>query len=79
MAAHADRPRPVTGSRGVGGRVRRAGAEVGEELVDHGRLREERDDPHRAVAGGTRERVALDKLLQQGRPPAGGRSRPHYY
>ena len=34
-----------------------AGAEVGEELVDHRRLRDERDDAHRAVACRARERV----------------------
>jgi hypothetical protein len=35
------------------------GAEVGEELVDHRRLRDERDDAHRAVAGLATERVEL--------------------
>jgi general secretion pathway protein A len=33
--------------------VRRAGAEVREDLVDHRRLGDEGDDAHRAVAGRT--------------------------
>ncbi len=52
--------------RGVG-RGRRASAEVGEDLVDHRRLGDERDDAHHAVAGRTRERVDLNELLQEGR------------
>jgi hypothetical protein len=40
---------------------------VGEDLVDHRRLGNERDDAHRAVAGRTRERVDLNELLQEGR------------
>jgi hypothetical protein len=46
-----------------------AGAEVGEDPVDHRRLRDERDDPHRAVAGGTREGGDLEDRLEQRRPP----------
>ena len=59
------------------GRRRRAGAEVGEDLVDHRRLRDARD-PHRAMAGWARDRVDLKDLLEQSRPAAGslGRSPP---
>jgi hypothetical protein len=49
------------------GRVRGAGPEVREDLVDHRRLGDERDEAHRAVAGRTRERVDLNELLQEGR------------
>ena len=59
---------PWPGVRLTGG----AGSEVGEDLVDHRRLRDEGDDAHRAVAGGTRERVDLEDLLEERRPPAGG-------
>jgi len=45
---------------------------VGEDLVDHRRLGDEGDDAHRTVAGRTRQRVDVEDLLQQGRPPAGG-------
>ena len=48
-------------------RARGAGAEVREELVDHRRLRHERDEAQRAVAGRTRERVDLNELLEQRR------------
>ena len=58
-------PRP--GVRLTGG----VGPEVGEDLVDHRRLRDDGDDAHRAVAAGTGERVDLENLLKQGRPPAG--------
>jgi hypothetical protein len=51
---------------------------VGEDLVDHRRLREERDDPHRAVAGGTREGVDLEDLLEQ-RIPRGRLAYQPYY
>ena len=54
--------------RGSGG----AGAEVRHDLVDHRRLRDEGDDPHDAVARGARERVDLEELLEERRPPAGG-------
>ncbi|WP_434481137.1 hypothetical protein [Gemmatimonas sp.] len=47
-----------------------AGSAVGEDLVDHRRLGDECDDAHGAVAAGTRERVDLEDLLKQGRPPA---------
>ena len=53
----------------------RAGAEVGEDLVDHRRLRDEGDDAHRAAAGGTGERVDLENLLQEDRPSASGLGR----
>ena len=53
-------------------RDRHAGAEVREDLVDDRRLRDAGDDAHRAVAGGTREGVHLEDLLQEGRPSAGG-------
>jgi len=61
----------VAAEASVGG-VCRAGAEVGEDLVDHRRLRNEGDDAHRAVAGGTGERVDLENLLQEDRPSASG-------
>lgn len=44
---------------GVGGGGRGAGAELREDPVDHRRLRDAGDDPHRAVAGRARERVDL--------------------
>ena len=53
-------------STGALGR-RRAGPEVGEDLVDHRRLRDERDEAHDAVAGGIREGVDLEELLEQRR------------
>lgn len=49
-----------------------AGPEVGENLVDDRRLRDARDDPHRAVADGTREGIDFEDLLQERRPPAAG-------
>ena len=48
-------------------RRRHAGAEVREDLVDHRPLGNERDEAQRAVAGGTRERVVLEDLLEQRR------------
>ena len=51
--------------------VGRAVAEVGEDLVDLRCLGDARDDPHRAAAGGTCERVDLDEPLEQ-RLPTGG-------
>jgi len=36
------------------------------------RLDDARDDPHRAVAGGTRAGIDLEELLEERRPPAGG-------
>ncbi len=54
-------PRPGVGL------ARGAGPEVREDLVDHRRLSNERDDAHRAVAGRTRERVDLKELLEQRR------------
>ena len=41
-------------------RVYRAGAAVGAELVDHRRVGDALDNPHRTVAGRTRERVDLE-------------------
>ncbi len=52
--------------------ARAAGPEVGEDLVDHRRLGDERDEPHRAVAGRAHQRVHLKDLLEERRPPAGG-------
>jgi len=52
--------------------ARRAGPEVGEDLVDHRRVGDEGDEAHRAVAGLAHERVDLEDLLQQRRPPAAG-------
>lgn len=49
-----------------------ARAQVRQDLVDHRGLRDARHDPHRAVAGGTRERVDFEDLLQEGHPSAGG-------
>jgi hypothetical protein len=46
-----------------------------EDPVDHRDLGDERDDPHGAMAGRARQRVDLEHLLQQGRPPAGGLGR----
>jgi hypothetical protein len=58
-------PRPgVRLTRGVG-------PEVGEDLVDYRRLGDAGDDAHRVVAAATRERVNLEHLLKQGRPPPG--------
>ena len=54
----------ISAGRGRGG----ARAEVREDQVDHRRLGDERDEAHRAVAGGTRERVDLEDLLQEGGP-----------
>ena len=48
---------------------------MGEDLVDHRPLRDERDDPHRPATRRTRERVDLKDLLEQGGPPAGGLGR----
>ncbi|WP_337171366.1 hypothetical protein [Gemmatimonas aurantiaca] len=39
---------------------------MGKDLVDDRRLRDERDDAHDAVAGGTRERVDFEDLLCSG-------------
>lgn len=39
------------------------------------RLGDERDEPHRAMAGRARERVDLGNLLQEGRQSAGGLGR----
>ncbi len=67
--------------RGTGGPrpgvclARGAGPEVREDLVDHRRLGNERDEPHGAMAGRTRQRVDLEDLLEQGRPPAAGLGR----
>jgi len=58
------------------GRRRGAGAEVREDLVDHGPLRDAGDEAHHAVAGRAREGVDLEDLLQQRRPPAGGLGGP---
>ncbi len=55
--------------------ARGAGPEVREDLVDHRRLGNERDDPHGAMAGRTYQRVDHDNLLEQGRPPATGLGR----
>lgn len=49
------------------GRGRRAGAAVSGDLVDYRRRRDERDHPDRALAGGTREGVDLEDLLEQRR------------
>lgn len=57
------------------GRVGRVGAKVGEDLVDHRRLRHAGDEAHRAAAGGTGERVDLDNLLHEDRPSASGLGR----
>ena len=57
--------------RGVG-RWRRASAEVGEDLVDHRRLGDEREDPHRPTTRRTRERVHFENLLKEGSPSATG-------
>jgi hypothetical protein len=56
-------------------RARGAGPEVGEDLVDHRGLRDERDAPHGPATRRTRERVDLNELLQEGRPSAGGLGR----
>jgi hypothetical protein len=39
---------------------------VGEDLVDRRRLGDKGDAAHRAVAGGTRERVDLEEMLEEG-------------
>ena len=56
-------PRPGVGL------ARGAGPEVREELVDHRRLGDERDDAQRAVAGRTRERVDLKYQPQRAERP----------
>lgn len=48
-----------------------AGAEVRQDLVDHRRVGDDRDDPHGPVAAGAGERVDLEEPAQQRRPPAG--------
>ena len=48
-------------------RRRGAGAEVREDLGDDRCLGDAGDDPHRAVTGGTRERVDREALLEQRR------------
>ena len=45
---------------------------MGEDLVDHRRLSDARDDPHGFAIRRTRERVDLEDLLQEARPSAGG-------
>ena len=62
---------PWPGERLTGG----AGTEVREALVDHRRLGDDGDDARRAVAGGLRERVDLEALLEQDCPPARGLGR----
>jgi hypothetical protein len=47
--------------------ARGAGAEVGEDLVDHGRLRDAGDEAHRTVAERTGQRIDLDDLLEERR------------
>ena len=47
------------------GRRRGAGAAVREDLVDHRPLGSERDEAHRAVAGGGTQRVDFNDLRQQ--------------
>ena len=44
---------------------------MGEDLVDHQRLGDERDDPHGPATRRTRERVDLKDPLQKRRPAAG--------
>jgi len=61
--------------RGGVGRRRGAGAEVREDLVDHGPLRDERDDPHGPATGRAGQRVDLEDLLQERRPSAAGLGR----
>jgi len=53
--------------RGGVGRRRGAGAEVREDLVDHGPLRDARDDPHGPATGRAGQRVDLKDLLQERR------------
>ena len=61
----------MTGGAAADGHgARAAGPERREDLIDHRRMGEERDDPHGAMAGRARERVDLEDLLKQGRPPA---------
>jgi hypothetical protein len=50
----------------------RAGPEVSDDLVDHGRLRDEGDDPPGPATGRARKRADLEDLLQERRPPGGG-------
>ncbi len=52
-----------------------AGLEVGEDLVDHRRMGDERDDPHGPATRRTRERVDLNYLRQLRRKAAGGLGR----
>jgi hypothetical protein len=49
-----------------------AGPKVCEDLVDDRRLRDERDDPHRTLAGRAREGIDFEDLLEEGRPAATG-------
>ena len=62
-------PRPTVRLAGA------AGPKVGEDLVDHCRLGDERDDPHRAATRRTGERVHLEDLLEEGCPAAAGLGR----
>jgi hypothetical protein len=59
---------PCPGVRRTGG----AGPEVDEDLVDHRRVGDARDDPQRPATRRTRERVDFEDLVEEGRPPAGG-------
>jgi len=52
-----------------------AGPKMHEDLVDHRRLGDERDDPHGAMARRARQRVDLENLLLEGRPSAAGLGR----
>ena len=47
-----------------------AGAQVHQDLVNHRGLRDARHDPHRAGAARARERIDLEDLPQERRPPA---------
>jgi hypothetical protein len=55
--------------------ARGPGAEVREDLVDHRPLRDERDDPHRALARRTREGVHREDRLEQRRRRASAHRR----
>ena len=59
-------PRLWRTSRADVGRGGHAGPTVGEDLVDHRRLGDERDEPHGPVTRRTREPVDLEELPEEG-------------
>jgi len=63
----------VVGGLGRAARVDALGREVLQDLPNHPRLGDERDDPHRGAAAGAHERIDLVDPADQIRPPAAQR------